>query len=69
MVTWMKNKFQFRNRSKEIDSMPETSVIGMYEMLALAQPDLNYDYSSLLDTLWKSSETPKVIDKEEYKSS
>ena len=41
--------------------MPETSVIGMYEMLAQAQPDLNYDHSSLLDELWKSSETPEVI--------
>ena len=42
--------------------MPETSVIGMYEMLAQAQPDLNYNHSSLLDALWKSRETPKVID-------
>ena len=40
--------------------MPETSVIGMYEMLAQAQADLNYDHSSLLDELWKSSETPEV---------
>jgi hypothetical protein len=57
----MKNKLHFRNRSKEIDPMPETSVIGMYEMLAQAQPDLNYDHLSLLDELWKSSKTPKVI--------
>ena len=41
--------------------MPETSVIGMYEMLAQAQPDLNYDQSSLLDELSKSSETPDLI--------
>ena len=41
--------------------MLENSVIGMYEMLAQAQPDLNYDYYSLLDELWKSSETPEVI--------
>jgi len=58
----MKNKLHFRNRLKEIDPMPETSVIGMYEMLAQAQPDLNYNHSSLLDALWKSRETPKVID-------
>jgi len=58
----MKNKLHFRNRSKEIYPMPETSVIGMYEMLAQAQPDLNYNHSSLLDALWKSRETPKVID-------
>jgi len=57
----MKNKLHFRNRSKEIDPMPETSVIGMYEMLAQAQADLNYDHSSLLDELGKSSETPEVI--------
>ena len=42
--------------------MPETSVIGMYEMLAQAQPDLNYDHSSLLDELWKSLETHDLID-------
>jgi hypothetical protein len=57
----MKNKLHFRNRSEEIDPMPETSVIGMYEMLAQAQPDLNYDQSSLLDELSKSSETPDLI--------
>ena len=57
----MKNKLHFQNRSEEIDPMPETSVIGLYEMLAQAQPDLNYDHSSLLDELWKSSETPEVI--------
>ena len=58
----MKNKLHFRNRSEEIDPMPETSVIGMYEMLAQAQPDLNYDHSSLLDELWKSLETHDLID-------
>ena len=57
----MKNKLHFRNRSREIDPVPETSVIGMYEMLAQAQPDLNYDHSSLLDELWKRSETPDLI--------
>jgi len=57
----MKNKLHFRNRSREIDPVPETSVIGMYEMLAQAQADLNYDHSSLLDELWKSSETSEVI--------
>jgi len=57
----MKNKLHFRNRSREIDPVQETSVIGMYEMLAQAQADLNYDHSSLLDELWKSSETPEVI--------
>ena len=57
----MKNKFNFRKRLEETDLTPETSVIGMYEMLAQAQPDLNYDHSSLLDELWESSETPKVI--------
>ena len=57
----MKNKLHFQNRSEEIDPVPETSVIGMYEMLAQAQPDLNYDHSSLLDELWESLETPEVI--------
>ena len=57
----MKNKLHFRNQSEEIDPMPETSVIGMYEMLTQAQPDLNYDHSSLLDELWKSSEPPDLI--------
>ena len=57
----MKNKLHFRNRSREIDPVPETSVIGMYEMLAQAQPDLNYNHSSLLDELWKSSEPPDLI--------
>ena len=59
----MKNKLNFRKRLEETDPTPETSVIGMYEMLAQAQPDLNYDHSSLLDELWESSETPKVINK------
>jgi hypothetical protein len=31
-------------------------------MLAQAQPDLNYDHSSLLDELWKSLETYDLID-------
>ena len=57
----MKNKLHFQNRSKEIDPILETSVIGMYEMLAQAQPDLNYDNSSLLDELWKSLEIPEAI--------
>ena len=52
----MINKMYSQNQSKETDIQIETSGIGMYEMLAQAQPDLNYDHSSLLDKVWGNSE-------------
>lgn len=60
MVKWMKNKTHSQNQSKEIDFLLETSGIGMYEMLAQAQPDLNYDHSSLLDEILNNLEVPEV---------
>ena len=60
MVKWMKNKTYSQNQSKEIDFLIETSGIGMYEMLAQAQPDLNYDHSSMLDEILNNLEVPEV---------
>ena len=52
----MKNKSYSQNQIKEKDLPLVSSVIGMYEMLAQAQPDLNYDHSSLFDKVWKNAE-------------
>ena len=60
MVKWMKNKPYTQNRSKDTDPLLNTSVIGMYEMLAQAQPDLNYDHSYLLDEILNNLEVPEV---------
>ena len=58
----MINKMYSQNQSKETDIQIETSGIGMYEMLAQAQPDLNFDHSSLLDLVFQNLELSEIVD-------
>jgi hypothetical protein len=51
-----------QNQLNDADTLPETSGIGMYEMLAQAQPDLNFDHSSLLDLIFQNVELPEIVD-------
>ena len=58
----MKNKMYSQNQRKMTETLPETSGIGMYEMLAQAKPDLNFDHSSLLDLVFQNIELPEIVD-------
>ena len=58
----MKSKMHSQNQSKITKILPETSGIGMYEMLAQAQPDLNFDHSSLLDLVFQNLELSEIVD-------
>ena len=58
----MINKMYSQNQSKETDIQIETSGIGMYEMLAQTQPDLNFDNYSLLDLVFQNLELSEIVD-------
>ena len=58
----MKKKISSQDQLKETYSLLEASGIGMYEMLAQAQPDVNFGHSSLLDKVSQHLELPEIID-------
>ncbi len=49
---------------KDKDIAVEDPFIGLYEMLKLAQPDLNYNYSFPLDKICEGSKYSQIVDKE-----
>ena len=58
----MKKKIFFQDQSKETYPLLQASSIGMYEMLAQAQPDVNFGHSPLLDKVCQHLELPEITD-------
>ena len=58
----MKKKIFFQDQSKETYPLLQASSIGMYEMLAQAQPDVSFGHSSLLNEVCFHLELPEIID-------
>ena len=58
----MKNKISSQDQPKETYPLLQNSGIGMYEMLAQAQPDVSFGHSSLLNEVCFHLELPEIID-------
>ena len=54
-VKWMKNNNKLEKIINDGEEELHYSVIGLYEMLAQAQPDLNDQYPHMIDNVGLSS--------------